>query len=92
MMKLKSQKLSKNLELAIRYCKILCNNWVRKEVYKQVSSIGSAGSVYSISLNAYTDFVKNINLLDGKIINLSLSDTEFVSINRRTKATILNPG
>lgn len=60
-------------------------------MYKQQASYGSAGQVYSISLNSHTDFVKSIGLIDGKHVNISLSDTEFVSINKRNKPSPLNP-
>ena len=63
-----------------------------KETYKYMSSIGSNGSVFSILLNCYTDFVKQVCILDGKIINATTSDTEFRSINKRSKPTNLNPG
>jgi hypothetical protein len=36
--------------------------------------------------------VKQIGLHDGKIINATTSDTEFISINKRTKPSNLNPG
>ncbi len=48
--------------------------------------------MFSILLNCYTDFVKQIGLHDGKIINATTSDTEFLSINKRTKPSNLNPG
>lgn len=57
-----------------------------------MSSIGSNGNVFSITLNAYTDFVKQINLVDGNIVKFAASDTEFISMNKRTKASPLNPG
>lgn len=64
----------------------------RKETYKYLSSIGSNGSVFSIQLNCYTDFVKQINLVDGNIIRFATSDTEFITMNKRTKPSPLNPG
>ena len=63
-----------------------------KETYRYLSAIGSNGSAFSMLLNCYTDFVKQIGLLDGKIINQTTSDTEFLAINKRTKASALNPG
>lgn len=38
-------------------------------------------------LNAYTDFVKQVNLVDGKIIAFATSDTEFITMNKRSKNT-----
>jgi hypothetical protein len=66
--------------------------YYRKEIYKYLSSIGSNGTVFSILLNCYTDFMKKVGLLDGKIINFNVSDSEFFAINRKTKASELNPG
>ena len=43
-------------------------------------------------LNCYTDLVKQVGLLDGRVINQTTSDTEFLAINKRSKATNLNPG
>lgn len=63
-----------------------------KEVYKYLSSIGNNGNVFSIQLNCYTDFVKQINLVDGNIIKFAQSDTEFIAVNKRSKATFLVPG
>ena len=57
-----------------------------------MSAIGSNGNVFSILLNCYTDFVKQIGILDGKYINATTSDTEFLAINRRSKPSALNPG
>jgi hypothetical protein len=57
-----------------------------------LASNGANRQVFAVQLNIYTDFVKQIGLLDGKVVNTSLSDTEFYSINRRTKASSTNPG
>jgi len=48
--------------------------------------------VFSITLNGYTDFVKQINLVDGNIIKFAESDTQFITMNKRTKPSPLNPG
>jgi len=42
-----------------------------KETYKYLSSIGSNGNVVSIMLNCYTDFIKQVNLVDGNIIKFA---------------------
>jgi len=57
-----------------------------------LSAIGTPSNVFSISLNCYTDFVKQIGLVDGNIIKFAASDTVFLSINKNSKATALNPG
>ena len=48
--------------------------------------------MFSIPLNCYTDFVKQVNLVDGKTINFAESDTLFITVNKRTKATNIVPG
>lgn len=63
-----------------------------KDSYKYLSAIGFGGNVFSIMLNAYTDFVKQVNLVDGKIIAFATSDTEFITMNKRSKNTPQNPG
>ena len=57
-----------------------------------MSSIGANGNVFSIQLNCYTDFVKQIELVDGHTIRFAQSDTEFITMNKRTKPSPLNPG
>ena len=71
---------------------MLVNTIYSRETYKYLSSIGSNGNVFSITLNAYTDFVKQIALVDGTTIRFAASDTEFISMNKRSKATAMNPG
>lgn len=83
---------SRKSETPTGSCKLVSANTNRKEVYKYLASNGANRQVFSVQLNIYTDFVKQIGLLDGKVINTSLSDTEFYSINRRTKASSTNPG
>lgn len=61
-------------------------------MYKHHSSIGTNGQVFALALNSYTDCVRTIGLIDGKIIPVSTSDTEFLAINKRMKHSPLNPG
>ena len=64
-----------------------------KIAYKYLSGIGTgSGGVFSIPLNAYTDFVKQIDLVNGKDIRFAESDTQFLTMNKRSKNSYLNPG
>lgn len=68
--------------------------WNIKEVYKYQSAIGSSSgsTTFSLPLNFYTDYIRNAKVLEGKEISISESDTLFLTINKRTKATALIPG
>lgn len=58
-----------------------------------MAAVGLSGSgIFSVPLNAYTDFVKQINLVDGNKIRFAESDTQFITMNKRTKPSPLNPG
>ena len=65
-----------------------------KTAYKYLSGVGtgSGGGVFSIPLNTYTDFVKQIDLVNGKDIRFAESDTQFLTMNKRSKNSYLNPG
>ena len=65
-----------------------------KALYKYLSGVGtgSGGGVFSIPLNCYTDFVKQIELVNGKDIRFAESDTLFLTMNKRSKNHYLNPG
>ena len=66
---------------------------VFKIAYKYLSGIATgSGGVFSIPLNAYTDFVKQIDLVNGKDIRFAESDTQFLTMNKRSKNSYLNPG
>ena len=43
-------------------------------------------------MNFYTDYIKNAGILEGKEVSISESDTLFLTINKRSKVTPLNPG
>ncbi len=57
-----------------------------------MAAVGAPSNVFSMQLNCYTDFVKQIGLVDGNIIKYAASDTEFITMNKRTKASPLIPG
>jgi hypothetical protein len=65
-----------------------------KSAYKYLSGVGtgSGGGVFSIPLNCFTDFVKQIDLVNGKDIRFAESDTQFLTLNKRSKPSNLNPG
>lgn len=65
-----------------------------KSAYKYLSGVGtgSGGGVFAIPLNCYTDFVKQIDLVNGKDIRFAESDTIFLTLNKRSKNSYLNPG
>jgi NLR family CARD domain-containing protein 3 len=65
-----------------------------KSAYKYLAGVGtgSGGGVFSIPLNCYTDFVKQIDLVNGKDIRFAESDTLFLTQNKRNKTSYLNPG
>lgn len=72
---------------ARRYYKIY------KSAYKYLSGIGTgSGGVFSIPLNTFTDFAKQIDLVNGKDIRFAESDTQFLTLNKRSKNSYLNPG
>ncbi len=64
----------------------------RKDIYRYLAAVGSPSNVFSIQLNAYTDFVKTCGLVDGNTVKQATSDTEFISINKRNKVSPMNPG
>lgn len=65
-----------------------------KSAYKYLSGVGtgSGGGVFAIPLNCYTDFVKQIDLVNGRDIRFAESDTLFLTMNKRNKNSYLNPG
>ena len=64
-----------------------------KAAFKYLSGIGTgSGGVFSIPLNTFTDFAKQVDLVNGKDIRFAESDTQFLTLNKRSKNTYLNPG
>lgn len=63
-----------------------------KSIYRYFSAHGASSNLAQIPLNSYTEYVKGIKLVDGKEVKFAASDTEFISITKRTKKTNLNPG
>eukprot|EP00359_Climacostomum_virens_P001679 CAMPEP_0204897674 /NCGR_PEP_ID=MMETSP1397-20131031/869_1 /ASSEMBLY_ACC=CAM_ASM_000891 /TAXON_ID=49980 /ORGANISM="Climacostomum Climacostomum virens, Strain Stock W-24" /LENGTH=860 /DNA_ID=CAMNT_0052065451 /DNA_START=87 /DNA_END=2668 /DNA_ORIENTATION=+ len=62
-----------------------------KECYKFFSAIGSTGGIFSVGLNAYTDFVSQCGLLDS---NFLLADLDFMiksTLYNEVKNNPLNP-
>ena len=64
-----------------------------KSAYKYLAGIGTGLSgVFSIPLNTFTDFVKQADLVNGRDVKFAESDTQFLTLNKRSKNTYLNPG
>lgn len=66
-----------------------------KEAYKFFSALGTgtSGSAFAIPLNSFHDFMKQINLVDGKVIKFAENDLLFYQMNKTGgEATFLNPG
>lgn len=61
----------KNLEKLIKLCNYYFDYYYSRETFKYLSAIGFGGNVWSIPLNCYTDFVKQVNLVDGNIIKFA---------------------
>ena len=52
------------------------------EAFKYYGGIGPVSGIFSISLNVYTDFMKDcICLVDGNYVKLPDADRTFISVN-----------
>ncbi len=48
------------------------------------------GTVFSIALNTYTDFVKDvINIIDGENVNTSDADRLFITVNANVRGPLI---
>jgi hypothetical protein len=62
-----------------------------RELYKQFSAVAPTNMIFSIGQNIFTEIVQNCHsMVDGKLLNLSDVDLEFVSTNAGCKGK-LNP-
>lgn len=68
--------------------------WIIREIFKYQSAIATSANspTFAIPLNFYTEFARVTDILSGKEISVSESDTLFLTMNKRTKASPLNPG
>lgn len=59
-------------------------------VYKQLSGLGMNGNIPSITLNTFTDFIKDsMDMIDGENINLADNDRIFITVNANKKAPLI---
>jgi hypothetical protein len=68
--------------------------WTIRDAFKYYASIASStGSVtFALSLNSYTDYLKQSGVYKNKTVTFTDTDTLFFTTNKREKATNLNPG
>lgn len=67
------------------------NYRVIRNCYKYYSSIGIASDIWGMSNNTFTDWVNNMDLIDGKTLNLSGCDLEFEKTNYSDAKYKFNP-
>ena len=68
--------------------------WTIRDAFKYYSSISSStgSGTFSLTLNSYTDYLKNSGVYKKETISFAETDTLFLSITKRDKPTTLNPG
>lgn len=70
------------------------NYWTIRDAFKYYASISSStGScTFALTLNSYTDYLKQAGIYKNKTISFTDTDTLFFTLNKREKPSILNPG
>jgi len=59
-------------------------------VYKQLSGLGMNGTIPSVTLNTFTEFIKDqMDMIDGTNVNLSDNDRIFITVNANKKAPLI---
>lgn len=68
--------------------------WTIRDSFKYYASISSStGSVtFALTLNSYTDYLKQAGVYKQKTVGFTDTDTMFFTINKREKPSNLNPG
>jgi hypothetical protein len=68
--------------------------WTIRDAFKYYASISSStGSwTFALTLNSYTDYLKQAGVYKNKTVNFTDTDTLFFTTNKREKPTFLNPG
>ena len=68
--------------------------WTIRDSFKYYSSISSATGTmaFSLTLNSYTDYLKQAGVYNKKTVSITDTDTLFFTTNKRDKPTQLNPG
>ena len=61
-----------------------------KEHYKIQAGFGMIGNVFSVALNQYTEFIKEVlNLIDGEHLNQSDADRYFITVNANKRGPLI---
>lgn len=61
-----------------------------KEHYKIQAGYGMQGTIFSVALNQYTDFLKEtLNLIDGVALNQSDADRYFITVNANKRGPLI---
>eukprot|EP00347_Sterkiella_histriomuscorum_P020671 403336916 len=61
-----------------------------KEHYKIQSGFGMIGTIFSVALNQYTEFLKEeLNLIDGDQLNQSDADRYFITVNSNKRGPLI---
>jgi len=61
-----------------------------KEAYKIYAGYGMVGGIFSVALNTYTDFVKDVlKLVDGEHLKLPDADRFFITVNSFKKGPLI---
>jgi NLR family CARD domain-containing protein 3 len=62
-----------------------------KDTYKYYSAIGVSGDLFSIPVNAFTDFLNNGNVIDNRNLKLADTDLLFITTNTVMNKQAFNP-
>lgn len=68
--------------------------WTIRDSFKYYASIASStgSSTFALTLNSFTDYLKQAGVYKEKTVTFTDSDTLFFTTTKRDKATNLNPG
>lgn len=62
-----------------------------KDIYKYYSAIGVSGDIFSMPVNAFTDFLNQGNVIDNRNLKLADTDLLFITTNAVTTKQPFNP-
>ena len=61
-----------------------------KEFYKVQAGFGMIGTIFSVALNQYTEFVKEkIKIVDGFKVNMADADRLFITVNANKRGPLI---
>ena len=61
-----------------------------KEAYKVYAGYGMQGTIFSVALNAYTDFAKDVlNIIDGVYVKTADADRLFITVNANVRTPLI---